>query len=117
LPRRSAAKAGAETSGNVAIDLRTLEGCQNSATPRVKGDFGLFPRAPSTSWTESNPTSRRKGDPRKVRIAAHLRRETTMTLEWIATRLHMGPGTYLAHLLSHRQPKDLDETNCTKTLF
>ena len=35
---------------------------------------------------------RRKGDPRKVRIAAHLRRETTLTLEWTAERRCMGPA-------------------------
>lgn len=34
---------------------------------------------------------RRKSDPQKIRSAARLRRETTMTLEWIADRiLHEG---------------------------
>jgi hypothetical protein len=43
--------------------------------------------------------ARRKGDPAKVAIAQRLRRETTMTLAWIAERLGMGTKTHLAHLL------------------
>jgi hypothetical protein len=34
--------------------------------------------------------SRRKGDPHKVEIAARLRRDTVMTLKWIAQALQMG---------------------------
>jgi hypothetical protein len=41
----------------------------------------------------------RKGDGRKVRIAARLRRETTMTLAWIAERLRMGAPGHVACLL------------------
>ena len=50
-------------------------------------------------WKESNVTRLRKGDPKKIRIALRLRRETTMTLAWIAQRLHMGTKTHLAYLL------------------
>jgi hypothetical protein len=46
---------------------------------------------------------RRKGDAAKVKIARRLRRETTMTLAWIAQRLHMGTKTHLAHLLYWRK--------------
>ena len=42
---------------------------------------------------------RRKGDPVKVELAQRLRRETTVTLGWIAERLQMGTKTHLAHLL------------------
>ena len=35
-------------------------------------------------WAAQDLQGRRKSDPQKVRIAARLRRETTMTLEWIA---------------------------------
>jgi len=41
-------------------------------------------------WTESELGRRRKGDPRKVRMAMRLRTETTMTWSWIAERLGMG---------------------------
>ncbi len=50
-------------------------------------------------WQEGELAGRRKGDPAKVAIAERLRRETTMTLAWIATRLRMGTKTHLAHLL------------------
>ncbi len=33
---------------------------------------------------------RHKGDPAKLALAARLRRETTLTMEWIAARLHLG---------------------------
>jgi hypothetical protein len=39
---------------------------------------------------EAELKTRRKGDKNKVQIAARLRRETTMTLKWIAQRLAMG---------------------------
>jgi len=35
-------------------------------------------------WKEPDLEGHRKGDRRKVRIARRLRRETTMTLKWIA---------------------------------
>jgi len=50
-------------------------------------------------WSEPDLANRRKGDPQKVVIAARLRRETTMTVAWIASRLRMGTKTHLAHLL------------------
>ena len=39
------------------------------------------------NWTESELRRRRKGDPKKVRIARRLREKTTMTLKWIAEAL------------------------------
>jgi hypothetical protein len=50
-------------------------------------------------WPEAELIRRRKGDPVKLQIALRLRRETTMTLEWIAQRLAMGTKTHLSHLL------------------
>jgi REP-associated tyrosine transposase len=41
-------------------------------------------------WVEEDLTRRRKGDPGKLRIAARLRGETTVTLRWIASRLKTG---------------------------
>jgi len=38
-----------------------------------------------------------------VVIAERLRRETTVTLAWIADRLRMGTRTHLAHLLYWRR--------------
>ena len=50
-------------------------------------------------WEESDLAQRRKGDAGKVRIARRLRRETTMTLAWIARRLQMGVWTHVSNLL------------------
>jgi putative transposase len=51
-------------------------------------------------WTETELSRRPKGDPVKVEIARVLRRETTMTLAWIADRLQMGSWTYVSNLLA-----------------
>jgi hypothetical protein len=50
-------------------------------------------------------TGHPNGDARKVRIAARLRQETTMTLEWIAQRLHMGASGHVTCLL-YRQERN-----------
>jgi REP element-mobilizing transposase RayT len=50
-------------------------------------------------WDETTLARRRKGDAVKVALAERLQRETTVTLAWIAARLHMGTRSYLAHLL------------------
>ena len=49
-------------------------------------------------------------DPQKVRIAARLRRETTMTLEWIAKRLFMGSPTQEAPASSNPKSESSAET-------
>ena len=48
-------------------------------------------------WSGDELKRRRKGDREKVKIAARLRRETTMTLQWIAERLCMGTWTNVAN--------------------
>jgi hypothetical protein len=50
-------------------------------------------------WQPEDLATKRKGDAAKVAMAVRLRRETTMTLAWIAARLRMGTKTHLAHLL------------------
>jgi putative transposase len=39
-----------------------------------------------------------KGAPQKLKVARQLRQGTTMTMDWIAGRLHMGSTGYLNHL-------------------
>ena len=41
-------------------------------------------------WTERDVAERAKSDPAKLALAARVRRETTLTLRWIAERLHLG---------------------------
>jgi putative transposase len=58
-------------------------------------------------WTLEDLKRLRKGDPFKVQLAERLRKETTMTLAWIAQQLHMGTRGHLTHLLywQHRSEK------------
>ncbi|MHB8522793.1 MAG: transposase [Limisphaerales bacterium] len=41
-------------------------------------------------WTEADLRERAKSDPAKLALAARVRRETTLTIRWIAGRLHLG---------------------------
>jgi hypothetical protein len=50
-------------------------------------------------WTQKELQQRRKGDENKVRIARRLRKETTVSLKWIASSLLMGTWTYVANRL------------------
>jgi putative transposase len=50
-------------------------------------------------WTDADLEKRAKGDPEKLKLALRLRAETTVTVKWIAQRLHMGTWTHLNHLL------------------
>jgi putative transposase len=53
-------------------------------------------------WKEADLPGWPKGDKRKVALARRLRQETTMTLKWIAQRLHMGSWTYVSNLLREK---------------
>jgi len=57
-------------------------------------------------WSEIDLPGRRKGDPGKVRLALHLRANTTMPLAWIADRLKMGTRGYLTWLLQQQTSHD-----------
>lgn len=50
-------------------------------------------------WTEQDLQQRRKTDAGKVKLAALLRKETVMTLDWIARRLQMGCRHTVANCL------------------
>jgi len=41
-------------------------------------------------WTEANLQTEPKNAPGKLDLAARLRRETTMTVKWIAARVNLG---------------------------
>ena len=51
-------------------------------------------------WEETDLVKRRKGHLEKVKMALRLRRETTMTLKWIAQRLQMGSWTHVSNCLA-----------------
>ena len=54
-------------------------------------------------WRERELRELAKGDRGKVELAARLRAETVMTVEWIAGRLQMGSAGYVNHLLYRRR--------------
>ena len=56
-------------------------------------------------WTAADLAQRRKGDPQKLKMAQRLRKETTMTLTWMAKRLNMGTAGSLANLLRNAKTK------------
>jgi len=58
---------------------------------------GCWPLAPG--WRGRDLTTRRKGDPAKVKLAAAVRAQMTMPLAWMAKRLAMGSRGYLTWLL------------------
>jgi hypothetical protein len=41
-------------------------------------------------WKEADLSARLKNDPAKLRMAARVRKETTLPIKWIAARLQMG---------------------------
>jgi len=61
----------------------------------------------------------RKSHASKIRIAARLRRETIMTLDWIAEQLSMGSAGHVSYLFyrnkSNREQANAEE--CQKKLF
>jgi hypothetical protein len=52
-----------------------------------------------TGWAQADLGLRRKWDPFKVRVAEESREKTTVTVAWMAQRLHKGTGGQLTHVL------------------
>jgi REP element-mobilizing transposase RayT len=47
-----------------------------------------------------------KGDERQVRLAARIRKDTTMSLKWIAQHLEMGRWTHVSTLLGAKRKQE-----------
>jgi hypothetical protein len=62
-------------------------------------------------WGAEDLARAAKGHPVKVRLARRLRRETTMTLQWVAKKLSMGAWTYVSNLLrpSAERPNSVND--------
>ena len=65
----------------------------------VRAERLVSERLTAAGWTEKDLAGWRKGDRRKVKLAADVRAGTTMPLAWIAKRLAMGSRGYLSWLL------------------
>ena len=69
-------------------------------------------------WSDTELGERRKSDPFKVALTARLRRETTLTIGWIAARLKMGTrksATTRLQQFKVKQPKG--STNNAQSLL
>ena len=70
-----------------------LESAEEKAESIVQGALWKM------GWPEEALSQRPKGDAGKLRIARRLRRETTLTLAWIAQRLAMGTAGHITDRL------------------
>ena len=75
-------------------------GAQRQETETQKAERLVQEELARLGWHDKDLVARRKGDVRKVSLARRLRLETTMSLKWIAKRLHMGSWTYVSNLLN-----------------
>ncbi len=57
-------------------------------------------------WDAAALRQAAKGDERKVRLARRIRRETTMSLKWIAEHLAMGSWTHVSNLLGTERKRE-----------
>jgi REP element-mobilizing transposase RayT len=74
-------------------------GAELAEAAQAKAEHIVAAELQKRRWQPGDLAAKRKGDTAKVAMAMRLRRETTMTLAWIAARLQMGTKTHLAHLL------------------
>ena len=77
-------------------------GAQRQETSLQKAERIVKEEIERLGWREDELWARRKGHRAKVLLARRLRQETTMSLKWIAERLHMGSWTYVSNLLNER---------------
>ena len=64
---------------------------------------------------EKDPVTRRKIDPEKLEIAARLRRETTLTIKYIAAIVHLGSSKSANANLHRHMRKDEKRTSKSMT--
>ena len=76
-----------------------MGGPERQETAASRAERMLAEELKRRGWAAGQLAARRKGDREKLKIARRLRRETTMTLDWIAERLNMGAAGYAAQCL------------------
>ena len=69
------------------------------ASGEAKARRLIIQKLAELGWSEADLRKHRKGAPAKVELARRLRKETTLSLKWIAEELHMGSWTYVSNLL------------------
>ena len=77
-------------------------GAERQETGEQKAQRCVREELQRRGWKEKDLAGLPKGDKSKVALARRLRQETTMSLKWIAQRLHMGSWTYVSNLLREK---------------
>lgn len=104
---------GVDTDSNCADFGPSHYGGQRHETETAKAERFLGSGLERLGWKEEALRLLPKGHPAKVELARPLRQQTTLSLKWIARRLHMGSWTYVANLLA--QPAEA-AISCQNTL-
>lgn len=78
-------------------------GLERAETAEAQAEATIAEEMRRHRWQGDELEQRPKGDAVKVALAARLRRETVMTVRWIAKRLQMGSPGYVNHLLYCRR--------------
>jgi putative transposase len=86
------------------LQMTTVQGSKFAGpewkqTGQKKAELILAEELQGRGWNAQNLQQLRKADPEKLKIAARLRAETTVTLKWIAHHLSMGAPGYLSDCL------------------
>ncbi|HZM03303.1 MAG TPA: transposase [Candidatus Saccharimonadales bacterium] len=81
-------------------------GAERHETSEQKAERLVRGELQRRGWKEENLPLLPKGHKSKVALARRLRQETTMSLKWIAQRLHMGSWTYVSNLLREKSHAD-----------
>jgi hypothetical protein len=77
-------------------------GEERRQTSQMQAERLLTEELKRRKWEEKELKQRSKTDPEKIKMARRLRRETVMTLKWIADRLRMGSVSTLAQSLTKK---------------
>lgn len=81
-------------------------GPERTETEIMKAERIIGEELGELGWAESDLLDQRKGDPRKVTMAARLRGESTVTIAWVAKRLAMGsPDSLTRYLQVYRRDR------------
>jgi len=84
-------------------------GSERQETAEVQAEELIAAEFKRNGWREDDLGQRAKGDALKVTLAARLRKETVMTVKWVAERLQMGAPGYVNHLLYRRRKTGKDQ--------
>lgn len=98
------------------VSMAAVEPCRTDVRRETAADKArriLREELQRLKWDEAALAHRPKGDARKVAMARRLRTETTVTLQWIATHLHMGTWTHVANRLSNAAATPTNQTELT----